>query len=224
MAGGAAAGPDAALPGPAPHPRRARRPARRRAGEDPRHLRPRAGDPRIDSRARYAYIVHYDPAEFAGLPLAGFEQALRAEGIEFGVSYPSLNNLELFREGRFGPRLREAAPPHRLRRAVSLPRAEAAAASTVWLAHPMLLAEPEDVLDIVRAISAHPGERGRRRAAAIEQAGAAGAAAGDGGAWRTAGRAQSSTARSSFRRATMSSQARRSAPSSSGSGSGSRPR
>jgi dTDP-4-amino-4,6-dideoxygalactose transaminase len=115
-------------------------------------LRPQSGDPRIDSRARYAYILHYDPGEFAGMPLSGFERALAAEGIEFGVCYPSLNRLELFREGRFAPRLRASAPRVDYP-ALSLPRAEHAAASTIWLDQRMLLASPEDVLDIPRAIA-----------------------------------------------------------------------
>jgi dTDP-4-amino-4,6-dideoxygalactose transaminase len=129
-------------------------------------LRPQSGDPRIDSRARYAYILHYDPSEFAGMPLGGFERALRAEGIEFGVSYPSLNTLELFREGRFGPRLRGGAPgiDYASQR---LPHAEAAATSTIWLDQRMLLAGPDDVLDIVRAaarIQANAAEVARRAA------------------------------------------------------------
>lgn len=115
-------------------------------------LRPQSGDERIDNRARYAYIVHYDPAEFAGLPLAGFEQALAAEGIEFGVSYPSINRLGLFRERNFGPRLRASAPKLDYG-AQRLPVAEAAAGSTVWLHHRMLLADAEDALDVVRAMA-----------------------------------------------------------------------
>lgn len=123
-------------------------------------LRPQSGDPRIDSRAYYAHIVHYDPAEFAGMPLAGFEAALAAEGIQFGGCYPSLNRLELFRESRFSPRHRATAPAIDYA-AQRLPRAEAAATSTIWLDHPMLLAEPEDVLDVARAmerIQRHAGE------------------------------------------------------------------
>jgi L-glutamine:2-deoxy-scyllo-inosose/3-amino-2,3-dideoxy-scyllo-inosose aminotransferase len=127
-------------------------------------LRPQSDDPRMDSRARYACIVHYDPREFAGLPLAGFERALRAEGIEFGVSYPSLGSLELFRERRFSPSLRQGAP--RLDYgALSLPHAEHAARSTVWLDHRMLLGDPDEVLDIVRAaarIQTHADKIARR--------------------------------------------------------------
>ncbi len=128
-------------------------------------LRPQPGDERIDSRAYYAYIVHYDPAEFAGLSLAGFETALAAEGIEFGASYPSLAELELFRERHFGPRLRQRGAPCPDYGALDLPHTAGAVAGTVWLAHPMLLADPESVLDVVRAmarIQAHAAEIRRR--------------------------------------------------------------
>ncbi len=98
--------------------------------------------------------------QFAGLALDGFERALAAEGIPMGVSYPSLSDLALFREGNFGPRLRASA------RAVDyaslhLPVAEHAAASTVWLQHRLLLADREDVLDVARAaarIQAHAAD------------------------------------------------------------------
>jgi dTDP-4-amino-4,6-dideoxygalactose transaminase len=115
-------------------------------------IEPQPGDPRMDSRARYSYLLHYDPGAFGGLPPRAFEAALAAEGIDIGASYPSLNTLELFRSGDFGPRLRGSAP--RLDyAALSLPRAEHAAEHTLWLDHRMLLAEPEDVLDLVRAIA-----------------------------------------------------------------------
>ncbi|HKZ14575.1 MAG TPA: DegT/DnrJ/EryC1/StrS family aminotransferase [Solirubrobacterales bacterium] len=127
-------------------------------------LRPQSDDPRIDSRAHYVYIVHYDPAEFAGMPVAGFERALAAEGVELGACYPSLNTVEFFREGRFSPRHRSTAPAIDYA-AQRLPHAEAAITGTVWLYHPMLLAEPEDVLDIARAmerIQAHAGAVAKR--------------------------------------------------------------
>lgn len=122
-------------------------------------LAPQPGDPRIDDRARFAYVLSYDPAEFGGLSLFGFEQALAREGILVGKSYPAINTLELFREARFGPRLRGSAPKIDYG-ALRLPHAERAAESTVWLHHPMLLADPEDVLDVVRAVEkvkAHAG-------------------------------------------------------------------
>jgi dTDP-4-amino-4,6-dideoxygalactose transaminase len=140
-------------------------------------LRPQSGDSRIDSRAYYSYIVRYDPAEFGGLPLAGFEAALAAEGIEFGVCYPSLNRLELFRADRFGARHRATAPAIDYA-AQRLPHAEAAAASTIWLDHPMLLAEPEDVLDIARAMERIQLRAGEVAARVAKQATVAGRIAG----------------------------------------------
>ena len=124
-------------------------------------LRPQSGDPRMDSRARFAYVFHYDPKHFAGLSLEGFGLALTQEGIPIGRPYPSINTLALFREGRFGQRARSIAPRIDYG-ALRLPRAEAAAESTVWLDQRVLLAPPEDVLDVIRAIS-----RIRARAGAI---------------------------------------------------------
>ncbi len=77
-----------------------------------------------------------------------------------GVSYPSLSDLALFREGNFGPRLRASAPTVDYA-SLHLPVAEHAAASTVWLQHRLLLADREDVLDVARAaarIQAHAAD------------------------------------------------------------------
>ena len=106
-------------------------------------LRPQAADPRIDSRARYCYVLHYDADEFAGLSRGGFERALAAEGILVVPPYPSLDDVELFRSRRFEPRLRESAS-HLSYDGLSLDRARHASATTVWLDHRMLLAEPEE--------------------------------------------------------------------------------
>jgi dTDP-4-amino-4,6-dideoxygalactose transaminase len=112
-------------------------------------LRSQPGDPRMDSRARYAYGIHYDPAAFSGLPRESLEEALSREGIPLSFRYPSLNELELFRESRYAPP--GADKPKRYPPA-SLPHAEGAAANTVWLDHRLLLGEPEDVLDVVVAL------------------------------------------------------------------------
>jgi len=115
-------------------------------------LRPQSGDPRISSRGRYGYVFHYDPAEFSGLPTGGLVAALRHEGILAGESYPSLNTLRVFREARFGKRLPEGTPRPDYA-SLRLPNAEHAAARTVWLDHRMLLAEPDEVVDVVTALA-----------------------------------------------------------------------
>jgi dTDP-4-amino-4,6-dideoxygalactose transaminase len=125
-------------------------------------LRPQGGDARIGSRGRYAYVFHYDPAEFNGLPVSGLVAALRHEGILAGESYPSLNTLRVFREGRFGQRLPKGAPRPDYG-SVRLPNAEHAAANTVWLDHRMLLAEPDDVRGILTAL-----EKIRNRSRAVK--------------------------------------------------------
>jgi len=123
-------------------------------------LRPPTRDPRMGMQGNYCYVFHFDPDHFAGLPLRRFEQALAAEGIPMGVSYPSLSELAIFRDENFGPRLREHAPTIDYS-TLHLPIAEHAAASTVWLQHRLLLAERDDVLDVARAaarIQAHAGD------------------------------------------------------------------
>lgn len=118
-------------------------------------------DPRMDTQGNYCFVFHYDAGHFAGLPLRAFEAALAAEGIPMGVSYPSLGELEVFTQQRFGPRLRASAP-HYAPEQLHLPCAEHAAATTVWLQHRLLLADRDDVLDVARAV-----DRIRRHAAAV---------------------------------------------------------
>lgn len=143
-------------------------------------LRPQREDPRSSARGRFFHILRYDPDEFAGLPASGLAHALAHEGIIAGEPYPSLNTLELFRNGAFGSRLRWSTPPIDYG-ALRFPHAEATTANSVWLDHRMLLAEPDEVLDIVRALEriqahakavrlrtgalAHMGRRVFRRAA-----------------------------------------------------------
>jgi dTDP-4-amino-4,6-dideoxygalactose transaminase len=123
-------------------------------------VRPQGRDARMDSQGNYCYVFHYDTEDFAGLPLRAFEQALAAEGIPMGVSYPALNELAVFAQPNLAPRHRH------LEMSVSrLPRAEHAAASTVWLQHRLLLGSTEDVLDVARAV-----ERIHTHAAAVREA------------------------------------------------------
>ena len=113
-------------------------------------LRPQRRDERMDSQGNYCFVFHYDADAFAGMPLHVFEKALGAEGVPMGVSYPSVNELALFRDANFGPRLRSSAPTLDYS-SVRLPVAEHAARSTVWLQHRLLLADRDHVLDVARA-------------------------------------------------------------------------
>ena len=112
---------------------------------------PQRRDPRMSSQGSYCFVFHYDPAAFAGLTLLQFERALGAEGVPMGVSYPSLSELELFRRQNFGARFR-LTPPSVSYSNLRLPHAEHASASTVWLQHRLLLAEPVTVVEVASAV------------------------------------------------------------------------
>ena len=115
-------------------------------------VRPPTRDRRMDSQGNYCFVFHYDEREFGGLSLSNFERALGAEGIPMGVSYPALNELEVFRSANFGPRRR--SPNLQIDYTTQrLPRAEHAARSTVWLQHRVLLGSIDDALCVATAIA-----------------------------------------------------------------------
>jgi dTDP-4-amino-4,6-dideoxygalactose transaminase len=126
-------------------------------------LRAQKRDERMDSQGNYCFVVHYDPREFAGMPLRRFEEALEADGVPLGVSYPSLSDLQLFRSQNFSPTRRRSAPALDYAN-LHLPVAEHAAASTVWMEHRLLLADRERVLRVAEAAA-----RIREHAAEIMQ-------------------------------------------------------
>jgi dTDP-4-amino-4,6-dideoxygalactose transaminase len=113
-------------------------------------LRAQKRDERMDSQGNYCFVLHFDHREFANMPLRRFAEALEAEGIPLGVSYPSLSDLELFRTASFAPTRRSLAPASDYARLL-LPVAEHAAASTAWLEHRILLAERDLVLRVAEA-------------------------------------------------------------------------
>ena len=126
-------------------------------------LRAQKRDERMDSQGNYCFVVHYDEREFAGMPLRRFEEALAADGIPLGVSYPALSDLELFRSGNFAPTLRASAPSIDYA-SLHLPVAEHAAAATVWMEHRILLADRDRVLRVAESAA-----RIQTNAAAIMQ-------------------------------------------------------
>jgi dTDP-4-amino-4,6-dideoxygalactose transaminase len=128
-------------------------------------LRAQKRDERMDSQGNYCFVVHYDEREFAGMPLRRFEEALAADGIPLGVSYPALSDLELFRSGNFAPTLRASAPAIDYA-SLHLPVAEHAAAATVWMEHRILLADRDRVLRVAESaarIQAHAAAIMQRR-------------------------------------------------------------
>lgn len=100
---------------------------------------PMRWDPRADNHAFHLYMMRYSPKKFGGLPRERFVEALRAEGVPCSTGYAQ----PLYKQ----PPL---APPHS--RILPCPVAEQACREVVWLTQNLLLAEPEAMEEIGRAI------------------------------------------------------------------------
>ncbi|MEZ4622633.1 MAG: DegT/DnrJ/EryC1/StrS family aminotransferase [Caldilineaceae bacterium] len=103
-------------------------------------LTPQAWDERCEIHAHHLFIMRYDQAAWQGVPRERFVKALQAEGVPLSVGYtrPLYDQPPL-------------AAPHS--RHLPCPATEAACRREgTWLHHSVLLAEPEAIDDIARAI------------------------------------------------------------------------
>jgi len=100
---------------------------------------PMSWDIRCDNHAFHLYMMRYDPTKFNGLPRDEFVLALKAEGVPCSTGYPR----PLYQQ----PPLAE---PYS--RVMPCPVVEQACKESIWLTQNLLLAEPEDMEDIGRAI------------------------------------------------------------------------
>lgn len=116
-------------------------------------ITPQTLDPRCTRHGYYAFIFHYDQRAFGERSTKQFIEALNAEGIITQDSYPPLHNLALFKEGAYIQRLH---PDHRGEAHAFLydtfPNTMKAAWETVWLPHPVLLGNEEDMAMVAEAI------------------------------------------------------------------------
>jgi dTDP-4-amino-4,6-dideoxygalactose transaminase len=111
-------------------------------------IRPLARDPRVTRHAYHLFIFRYEKRAFRGLSREDFLTALRAEGIPCSPGYSPLYRSPAFkidtRTHPFAGRVDYAS--------LHLPEVEQACEEAVWLTQPLLLAEREDMDDIVAAI------------------------------------------------------------------------
>jgi dTDP-4-amino-4,6-dideoxygalactose transaminase len=116
-------------------------------------ITPQRRDPRCTCNGHYAYIFQYDQSAFAGVPTARFIEALEAEGIPTQASYPPLHDLAVFKSGEYRKRLcpEQRGQEHAFLQA-NFSNTLTAAWETVWLVHRVLLAEEDDLAEIVEAI------------------------------------------------------------------------
>ncbi|MEZ4867621.1 MAG: DegT/DnrJ/EryC1/StrS family aminotransferase [Caldilineaceae bacterium] len=103
-------------------------------------LTPTLWDERADHHAHHLFVIRYDATVWQDVPRAKFVQALRAEGVPLSVGY----TVPLYQQ----PPLAE--PYSRM---LPCPATEHACASEgTWLHQSVLLAEPDAMDDIARAI------------------------------------------------------------------------
>lgn len=114
-------------------------------------------DQRANPRAYHLYCFRYIRSEFDGLPREQFLQALQEEGIPARSGYPHpLYKNPLFHRKGEGPKFCPLSCPYygveRDYTKLYLPGAEQVCQEAVWIPHPVLLGEEEDMADIVQAI------------------------------------------------------------------------
>lgn len=120
-------------------------------------ITPAARDPRVTRHAYHLFVFRYRPEAFGGLPRAEFLAALRAEGIPCSPGYEPMYRSPAFKIDTATHPYPAGRDYDRLR----LPVVEQACAEAVWLTQGMLLADREDMDDIVAAVrkiqAAHTG-------------------------------------------------------------------
>ncbi|MEM3398968.1 MAG: DegT/DnrJ/EryC1/StrS family aminotransferase [Nitrososphaerota archaeon] len=98
-------------------------------------VEPLKSDPRITRHAYHLYVFRYDPSQFNGLDKELFIQSLREEGIPCNSGYRPLYSYTFLPKSK------------------PLPNTEKAAyIEAVWIPQPVLLAEKEDLEDVIIAI------------------------------------------------------------------------
>jgi dTDP-4-amino-4,6-dideoxygalactose transaminase len=97
-------------------------------------------DERVTCHSYYLYLLRLNLAHHPGLTKEQFVRALAAEGIPCGEGYPHpLYSNQVF----------DAYPYRR----GDCPAAEQMCADTFWVSHEILLAQPDDLADLVTAIA-----------------------------------------------------------------------
>lgn len=114
---------------------------------------PQKLDPRCTRNGHYAYIFHFDPKTFAGVPVEKLMKALEAEGIPCEPGYPPVHSLDLFRNGAYRQRLggEQKIQAHAFLQQ-PYPNAQRAFSEAIWIPQTALLGDEEDMQEIAAAI------------------------------------------------------------------------
>lgn len=113
---------------------------------------PQARPASVTCNGSYAYILHYDSREAAGVPTARIIEALKAEGIPNQATYPPLHQIEVFASGQYKSRLSgDLAERGDRMLARTFPNAVHAYADAIWVPQYALLGDEEDMHELVAA-------------------------------------------------------------------------
>jgi dTDP-4-amino-4,6-dideoxygalactose transaminase len=112
---------------------------------------PQRRDQRTTAQGYYCYVVRIDEAQF-GLSRDTIRAALEAEGLPLTMSYPVVHTLDAFAQaGGLAPRQRSGKWPDYARQ--ELPVSTAAAATTLWFKHQLLMGSRADAACLVDALA-----------------------------------------------------------------------
>ena len=100
---------------------------------------PMRWDPRCDNHAHHLFMMRYDPDKYNGLSREDFVNALKAEGVPCSIGY-------------YRPLYEQVPLAEPYSRIMPCPVTEQACKEAIWLAQSVLLAEPEEMDDIARAM------------------------------------------------------------------------
>jgi dTDP-4-amino-4,6-dideoxygalactose transaminase len=114
---------------------------------------PQTLDPRCTRDGHYAYIFHFEPKVFAGVPVEKLMKALEAEGIPCEPGYPPVHSLDLFTSGAYRQRLagEQRAREHSFLKQ-PYPNAQRAFSEAIWIPQPALLGDEEDMSEIAAGV------------------------------------------------------------------------
>jgi dTDP-4-amino-4,6-dideoxygalactose transaminase len=108
---------------------------------------------RCTRNGQYAQIFHVELANFGGIPMRRFVEAMIAEGIPNQASYPPLHERDVFRNGSYRERLSGAqkTAQHDFLKGEFL-NTRRGAWETYWVPQTALLGDEEDMREIVNAV------------------------------------------------------------------------
>ena len=96
----------------------------------------------------YMYMFYYDPKAFGGLLRQDFVDYLIAEGVPAFIFFPILSDTKFFMENNFRHHINE----YNRKSEADLTNSRKIAENVVWLPHPTLEGDKQDLIEIVGAI------------------------------------------------------------------------